>query len=243
MQTELFEPIHLRRTEPGGGFVAASLFAVSPARMRGAAQAGMEPPGGWLVAAAAESAALREAEAAAVARATAARAEGWEEGFAAGRAAGLAEAAERDAARLAAAAETVAATLREATGSARAVAAAHAEEAAEALARLLLAALDAALPRAAAEREAAASRLAALIATLRAPLAEEPRVLVHVAPELAEPMAAHLAALDARFEVAADETLAPGDARLEWRGGSAEVVMEERRRVVRAALSVLGLEG
>ncbi len=113
-------------------------------------------------------------------------------------------------------------------------------EAAEALARLVLAALDAALPPLAARE--AEPRIAALVEALLPALAEQPRLLLRVAPDTEPALATHFAA-DARIEVAADATLAPSDARLEWRGGSAEAVLETRRRAVRATLAALGLEG
>jgi hypothetical protein len=48
---------------------------------------------------------------------------------------------------------------------------------------------------------------------------------------------------EGRIEVTTDAALAPGDARVEWHGGSAASVLEDRRRAVRAALAAMGLEG
>jgi len=153
-----------------------------------------------------------------------------------GRAAGRAEEAGGNEAQAAAALAMIARGLDAAGAEMREAA----EESAAALARLLLAVLDAALPGVVAH--GAEDRVAALVASLLPALAEQTRIVVRVAPPIAEGVAARLAA-DPRMEVTGDAAVAPGDARVEWRGGCAESVLEDRRRAVRAALATLGLEG
>ncbi len=156
-----------------------------------------------------------------------------------GQAVGLAEgqrlAAETQAAQLAGAMQAVAAAMHQA----HAAASEAVDQAGDALARLLLAALDTALP-------AASARLAAETATLLAhklrPVLEESGALhLSVAPGLAEACAAALD--DQRIVVTEDASLAPGDARAEWRGGGAAMELARQREMVAEVLHALGLQG
>lgn len=163
----------------------------------------------------------------------AARVAAQEEGYAAGRAAALAEVENAEGAVIAAALAGLPAAiarLTEAAGNA-------AREEAGALAGIVLAALDAALPAAAARATPdAAAHLAARLAPL---LEQETRVTLHVAPELAEAVAARIT--DPRLTVTPDTRQPPGDLSAEWRGGTASFDLAARRAAIRSALAEAGL--
>jgi hypothetical protein len=150
-----------------------------------------------------------------------------QEGFAAGNAAGRAAAEADQSARCVALLGTVAATLAEGVSGAVALA----EATAERMAGLMVAALGAALPSCA-ERLGAAE-VAAFVAAMLPALAEDMRLELRVATGLQPDIAAQLAA-QSRIMVVGDDSLAPGDATLRWRDGSAE------RRAAWARNAVLG---
>ncbi|MBR0683177.1 hypothetical protein GXW74_21995 [Roseomonas eburnea] len=150
-----------------------------------------------------------------------------------GRAEGLREAAAAREALAAQAALLAAGALREG----RAAAAEAAAKVATDLARLALSMLEAALPGIAAENGAA---LTAGFVRRLAPLLETtPEARILVAPGLAEPTRALLAADGVTVEE--DAALAPGDARAEWRGGGAAFDLAARRRDIRGVLDAAGL--
>lgn len=150
-----------------------------------------------------------------------------------GRAEGLREAAATQQALAAEAAMSIAAALADA----RAAAAEAATQVATDLARLALSMLDAALPGLAAENGAA---LAAGFARRLAPLLEtEPEARILVAPGLAEATRALLPVNG--ISVAEDASIAPGDARAEWRDGGATFDLAARRRDIRGVLDAAGL--
>jgi hypothetical protein len=175
-----------------------------------------------------------EAAAAVAAACAAARAEGRAEGEAEGRAAAAALHAAERATLEAEALSTIAAALANAERAAQRAA----TEAAEGLGRLLLAALDAALPAAAARL--APETAAALVAEIRPVLEREAHgVRLLVAPGLGAACAARVT--DRRVEVEEDAAVAPGDARAEWRGGSAAALLDRRRETVAEVLTALRL--
>jgi flagellar assembly protein FliH len=160
----------------------------------------------------------------------AARREGFEEGLAQG----LDDARMGEEARIAMTLQAMQATL----GDARVALQAQAAETAEAIAAAALAALTAALPSLADRLgEAETLRFAAGLLPL---LAEEAELTLHVAPPLLDAIAARLAA-HRRLEVLADPALAPGDARLAWRGGQAERQGVAAREAIAALLAEAGL--
>ncbi|MBR0642216.1 FliH/SctL family protein [Plastoroseomonas hellenica] len=163
----------------------------------------------------------------------AARVVAREEGHAEGHAAALAEVANAQDAVIAAALATLPSALTrltEAAGNA-------AREEARTLAGVVLTAFDAALPAAATRATPdAAAYLAARLAPL---LEQETRVTLHVAPELAEAVAARIA--DPRLTVVPDTRQSPGDLRAEWRGGTASFDLAARRAAIRSALAEAGL--
>ena len=127
----------------------------------------------------------------------------------------------------------------EAMAAASAEAALAVEQAAEALARLLLAAVDTALPAASARL---ASETAMLLAQTLRPVLEECGTLhLSVAAGLGEECAVALD--DQRIVVTEDASLAPGDARAEWRGGGAAMELARQRIMVAEVLHALGLQG
>jgi flagellar biosynthesis/type III secretory pathway protein FliH len=157
------------------------------------------------------------------------------EGQAAGVAEGQRQAAETQSAQQAAALQAVAVAMQQATTAA----ATAVEHASDALARLVLAALDTALP--AASARLAADTAALLARTLRPVLEECGALHLSVAAGLGE---ACVAALDdARIVVTEDASLAPGDARAEWRGGEAAMELARQREMVAEVLHALGLQG
>lgn len=155
-------------------------------------------------------------------------------GFAEGEAAGREAALRSQEAQAAAALRAAAAALSGAADRARDVAEAAAQE----VARTALAALCAALPSLA-ERlgEAEVARFAA---GLLPALAEEQHVTLRVAPELAPAISARFAH-EARVEVIADAAVAPGDASIAWRGGSAERRAAAARAAIAETLASFGL--
>lgn len=157
---------------------------------------------------------------------------GYARGFADGMAEGLRGQAAAQEAEIARAMASIAAALQEAADAGRRAA----EEAAEALASLLLAAMEAALPGAAAR--AGEDLLPRVLAPLLPAIADRPEARLRVAPALVAGVAARLPA-DA-LAVEADESVAPGDARLVWRDGALVVSLERRRLAVRAALLSAG---
>lgn len=161
----------------------------------------------------------------------AARAEGLVEGLVEG--ARLAAATQ--AAQLANALHAVAGAMDQAT----AAAAEAVEQAGDALARLLLVALDTALPAASARLAAETATL--LARTLRPVLEDSGGLRLSVAPGLAEACTAALD--DPRILVTEDASLAPGDARAEWRGGGAAMELARQRAMVAEVLHALGLQG
>ena len=157
------------------------------------------------------------------------------EGHALGRAEAGELATASQAAQQVAALQAVAAALE--TGS---VAAAEAVvEASDMLARLLLAALDAALPAASAKLAAETATMLAI--TLR-PLLENGQALT-LAVAVGFGTACAAAIDDARITVTEDAALAPGDARADWRGGSAMMELARQRIMVAEVLHALGLQG
>ena len=203
---------------------AAALPALPPARAFRVRDLDAPPPN--------PDAALAEMERAEQqAMLNAARAEGQALGLAEGQ---LLAAASREA--------EVAASLHamaQALDQAGAAAATTVAQASEALARLLLAALDAALPAASARLAAETATL--LAATLRPLLAEGHGVTLAVAPGLGAACAAALG--DTRIDVTEDATLAAGDARATWCGGSAAMELARQRDMVAGVLHALGLQG
>lgn len=156
-----------------------------------------------------------------------------EEGYAAGRAAALAEMENAQGAVIAAALTSLPAAIARLTETASNAA----REEAGTLAGIVLAALDTALPAAVARATPdAAAHLAARLAPL---LEQEIRVTLHVAPELAEAVAARID--DPRLTVAPDTRQPPGDLRAEWRGGTASFDLAARRAAIRSALAEAGL--
>jgi flagellar assembly protein FliH len=163
----------------------------------------------------------------------AAEAEGHARGFREGLAEGIARQAAAQEAAMVASLGGIEAAMGEAAEEGRRAA----EAAAQALAGLLLAAMDAALPEETARRGGAL--VARIAGALLPALADRPEAVLRVAPSLAEAVAARLPGGPA---VLADASLAPGDARIEWRDGARLVSLERRRAAVRAALEAAGFE-
>ncbi len=150
-----------------------------------------------------------------------------------GREEGLREAAAAQEALAASAAVLAMEALRDGGAAAREVA----REAALDIARLALAMLDAALPGLAAQNGAA---LAAAFARRLSPMLEgaaDARILV--APGFAPPTRALLR--NDMIAVVEDETLEPGDARAQWRGGGASLDLSTRRQDIAHVLEAAGI--
>ncbi len=166
----------------------------------------------------------------------AARMEGEVEGHARGRAEGIAEGMARQAAaqeaQVARALTAVEAALAEAARAGERAAA----QAAEALAGLVLAAIEAALPGASAR--AGADLVPRLLLPLLPAIADRPEARLRVAPALVAEIAARMPAGGPAVE--ADETVPPGDARVEWRDGAWIISREARWRAAREALISIG---
>ncbi len=141
------------------------------------------------------------------------------EGFAAGQAAAREEAAQR----LQEAARRSCERLGELLVRTEAMREAQLAEAAEAAAKLVFAALSAALPSLTTRH--AASEILYLLRHTLAALAPDQALAITVAPETVEPLRAALAALPRdqarRVALSGDDSLAAGDARLTWHGGTA----------------------
>ncbi|WP_439596919.1 hypothetical protein [Falsiroseomonas sp.] len=167
-----------------------------------------------------------------------ARAAGIVEGRALGHAAGLAEGrAEQARAQEAAiqrALERTSGLLAEAAEVGRETASASAE----ALALLLLRMLDHALPGAAARL--GADIVPHLLVPMLPAIADRPEAVLHVAPKLAEAIAARMP--HGGPEVRGDAAVAPGDARLAWRDGALVVSLAARRAAVAEVLRIAGLD-
>jgi hypothetical protein len=119
--------------------------------------------------------------------------------------------------------------------------AASAEIAAEAsrgIARVALAMLDAALPGLAAQQSA--TLVADFADRLRPALAFLPEAHLHIAPSLMEALRPLIG--DLAVTLVPDATVAPGDARASWQGGSAEFDLAKRRVAIAEALSAAGLD-
>ncbi|MGX9962323.1 FliH/SctL family protein [Roseomonas sp. F4] len=166
-----------------------------------------------------------------------ARAEGVVEGRAIGHAAGLkegrADQARAQEAAIQRAVERCAALLAEAEAAGRRAA----DEAAQALAELLLEAMDLALPGAL--ERLGPEIVTRLVVPLLPAIADRPEAVLHVAPDLATPVAARLP--PRAPEVMADAALAPGDARLVWRDGSLVISLDDRRAAIAEVLTIAGL--
>ena len=163
------------------------------------------------------------------------RVAGEADGHARGYAEGLAEGARRQHAAQEGAIAASLAELAAALASAADSGASVAVQSAEALAATLFTAMDAALGEEPAHRGAA---LADQVATaLRPALADQPEVTIRAAPELVEALTARL---PDGPKVIGDGTLAPGEARAEWRDGARLVSPARRRAAVRAALLAAG---
>ena len=167
--------------------------------------------------------------------------------------------AEFEAARSAAAGEARAAALTEAAASSDARAAAAlaamqtglaalleararvAEEAQRRAVELIQAVLRKAVPILA--RKAALLEIEAMVADCLRETFDEPRIVLRVADALFEPLQKRLAALTAaagfagRIVLLADETLGPGDARVEWAEGGAERDIGRLMRDIDGALA------
>jgi flagellar assembly protein FliH len=167
----------------------------------------------------------------------AARAEGVVEGQAIGHAAGLIEGRAQQAraqeAAIQRALEAIARSLTEAAEAGRQTA----EDSARALAGLLFATLDLALPGAAARL--GAEFVPALVVPLLPAIADRPEARLHVAPELAESIAARMP--PRAPEVVGDPAIAPGDARVEWRDGALAISLAARRAAIAEALQAAGI--
>ena len=153
-----------------------------------------------------------------------------EDGFAAGRASMTQEVANRAAESLALIGKQLAAS--------RAASAEIAAEASRGIARVALAMLDAALPGLAAQQSA--TLVADFADRLRPALAFLPEAHLHIAPSLMEAVRPLIG--DLAVTLVPDATLAPGDARASWQGGSAEFDLAKRRVAIAEALSAAGLD-
>jgi hypothetical protein len=156
------------------------------------------------------------------------------EGFAAGERAGRAAALASAEAAAAVALREIAASLALGTEAV----AATAEPNALAVARAAVAALCAALPSLA--ERCAEAEVARFTAALLPCLTPEPLLTLSVAPPLVPAIAARFAA-EPRIEVHPDPALAPGDALLAWRDGSAERRAGQAQAAVMALIADLGL--
>jgi flagellar biosynthesis/type III secretory pathway protein FliH len=152
-----------------------------------------------------------------------------EDGFAAGRASMAQEAANRAAESLGQIAKNLAASHEAATD--------IATEASKGVARVALAMLDAALPGLAAQQ--GATLVADFAERLRPALAFLPAAHVYVNPALIEDVRQLIG--DLAVTLAAEATIAPGDARASWQGGGAEFNLAARRKAIAEALSAAGL--
>ena len=152
-----------------------------------------------------------------------------EDGFAAGRASMTQEAANRAAESLANIAKSLAASQQASDD--------IAIEASKGVARVALAMLDAALPGLAAQQSA--TLVADFAERLRPALAFLPEAHLHIAPSLIEDVRPLIG--DLAVTLVPDATLAPGDARATWQGGSAEFDLVKRRLAITEALSAAGL--
>lgn len=153
-----------------------------------------------------------------------------EDGFAAGRASMTQEVANRAAESLALIGKQLAAS--------QAASAEIAAEASRGIARVALAMLDAALPGLAAQQSA--TLVADFADRLRPALAFLPEAHLHIAPSLMEAVRPLIG--DLAVTLVPDATLAPGDARASWQGGSAEFDLAKRRIAIAEALSAAGLD-
>ncbi|MCA3376477.1 MAG: hypothetical protein INF64_05045 [Roseomonas sp.] len=153
-----------------------------------------------------------------------------EDGFAAGRASMTQEVANRAAESLALIGKQLAAS--------QAASAEIAAEASRGIARVALAMLDAALPGLAAQQSA--TLVADFADRLRPALAFLPEAHLHIAPSLMEAVRPLIG--DLAVTLVPDATLAPGDARASWQGGSAEFDLAKRRVAIAEALSAAGLD-
>lgn len=158
------------------------------------------------------------------------------EGFEAGRAEALREAEESAARRLADAGEQLAAGL---AGLRQRQEAANAALAADAM-NVALAAVRKMLPELA--RRHGLEEVTAVLRECVARLTPEARVLVRVHPELAAPLRETVEPLRLRsgfsgaLEVTEDETVAPGDCRVDWDDGGAERDSEKLWRDIEAII-------
>jgi flagellar assembly protein FliH len=153
-----------------------------------------------------------------------------EDGFAAGRASMTQEVANRAAESLALIGKQLAAS--------QAASAEIAAEASRGIARVALAMLDAALPGLAAQQSA--TLVADFADRLRPALAFLPEAHLHIAPSLMEALRPLIG--DLAVTLVPDATVAPGDARASWQGGSAEFDLAKRRVAIAEALSAAGLD-
>lgn len=153
-----------------------------------------------------------------------------EDGFAAGRASMTQEVANRAAESLGLIGKQLAAS--------QAASAEIAAEASRGIARIALAMLDAALPGLAAQQSA--TLVADFAERLRPALAFLPEAHLHIAPNLIDDVRALIG--DLAVTLVPDATLAPGDARASWQGGSAEFDLAKRRVAIAEALSAAGLD-
>lgn len=153
-----------------------------------------------------------------------------EDGFAAGRASMTQEVANRAAESLGLIGKQLAAS--------QAASAEIAAEASRGIARVALAMLDAALPGLAAQQSA--TLVADFADRLRPALAFLPEAHLHIAPSLMEAVRPLIG--DLAVTLVPDATLAPGDARASWQGGSAEFDLAKRRVAIAEALSAAGLD-
>jgi len=152
-----------------------------------------------------------------------------EDGFAAGRASMTQETANRATESLTQIAKSLAASQQ--------ASADVAIEASKGVARVALAMLDAALPGLAAQQSA--DLVADFAERLRPALGFLPEAHLHVAPGLIEDVRALVG--DLAVTLVPDASLAPGDARATWQGGSAEFDLAKRRLAIAEALSAAGL--
>lgn len=117
-----------------------------------------------------------------------------------------------------------------------------AEAAAEAIAGLMLGMLAAAFPTLCARHGADEAR--ALAAVVLPALRDEPRPMIRVAPDAAEPVRGLVAAADpellARMDLRPDPALSAGDVRITWRGGEAR---RDARALWQAMGDILGQSG
>ncbi len=132
-----------------------------------------------------------------------------------------------------------------AVGLADARAGAHdaAAAAAEGVARCMLSALAACLPTFCARHGAA--ELRALAGALLPALTDEPKITMRIHPQMLPMMQAELQAMDpdlaGRVHVSPTDAVAPGDARITWRDGSAVRDAARVRSAFEDGLALLGL--